>query len=941
MAPLDAHLLEREDDLREAAGLLAAAKDGGGSALLIEGPAGIGKSALIRAVREQAPALGFTVLAARGAELERDFSFGVVRQLFEPALASAADGEREALLAGAAGLAEPAVGKLDGGLASAPSSASPSLDPSFAVLHGLFWLTSNLAERTPLLIAVDDAHWADAASLRFLVYLAGRLDGLPAMVTIGLRRFEPGAPGELIAALDAEDTSRVLRVAPLSREGTDALVRSRLEVEPGVGFSAACHRATGGNPQLIRELLAALAAEGVEPTLSGADHVAELRADRIAGSVLARLGRVGAPAVRVAQAVAVLGRDAGPDLVAELAELSAEEAARAVGSLTALEVLLEGNPIAFVHPIVRTAVYNDFGSAERGEAHGRAARLLAERGAGLDSVAAQILATPAANDEWATAHLAEAAGAALSRGAPDAAVAYLERALAESPPVNVRREALIGLGRAFAMLRDQRRSIKRLLEALELTEEPRQRAEIVDVLVTGMLVSRAAARAVELLNSAIEDLPESDRELGLRLEADLDSGSFFSLNAKRATEGRRRRFDDPNDSRSLATAAMVATLYGGTAEEAGALARRAIGGGRLLRDGGPDSPSVWTAGFALLYSHHLAEARDLCDDWLREASRHGSLRAYSIANSLRTRVLHWSGDLADAEADALAFIEAMPEAIGLGPAFLADTLMDQGRLEEAELAVALAARAELEVEWSFFYPMLLQTRGLIRVRKGALASGCDSLLEAGRAAEEWGVRTPGPLQWRPHAAEALFALGEHQQARDLIEVELASCRRFGSPMALGIALRAASVLEADLRAIELLREAASVLGGSEARLEYARALIDLGSALRRARHPAEAREPLREGLAAARACGALSLAERAHEELTATGARPRKIVRAGVEALTSSERRVARMAAEGLSNKEIAQALFVTVRTVEAHLHHAYQKLDISSRSELPGALEG
>jgi predicted ATPase len=125
MAALDAHLLEREDDLREAAGLLAAAKEGGGSALLIEGPAGIGKSALIRAVREQAPALGFTVLAARGAELERDFSFGVVRQLFEPALAAAADGEREAILAGAAGLAEPAVGKLDGGLASAPSSASP------------------------------------------------------------------------------------------------------------------------------------------------------------------------------------------------------------------------------------------------------------------------------------------------------------------------------------------------------------------------------------------------------------------------------------------------------------------------------------------------------------------------------------------------------------------------------------------------------------------------------------------------------------------------------------------------------------------------------------------------------------------------------------------------------------------------------------------------
>jgi predicted ATPase len=165
----DSQLLEREADLRDAEAMLSAAAAGEGSALLIEGPAGIGKSALIRAIREQAAARDIAILTARGAELERDFSFGVVRQLFEPALAAADEAERDALLAGAAALAEPAVGSLDGGLASAPSSASPSLDPSFAVLHGLYWLTSNLAERTPLLIAVDDAHWADVASLRFLV----------------------------------------------------------------------------------------------------------------------------------------------------------------------------------------------------------------------------------------------------------------------------------------------------------------------------------------------------------------------------------------------------------------------------------------------------------------------------------------------------------------------------------------------------------------------------------------------------------------------------------------------------------------------------------------------------------------------------------------------------------------------------------------------------
>lgn len=148
------------------------------------------------------------------------------------------------------------------------------------------------------------------------------------------------------------------------------------------------------------------------------------------------------------------------------------------------------------------------------------------------------------------------------------------------------------------------------------------------------------------------------------------------------------------------------------------------------------------------------------------------------------------------------------------------------------------------------------------------------------------------------------------------------------------------LVEGGANGVAALREAESVLARSEARLEHARALVALGAALRRSKRAVDAREPLRRGLAVARACGSLPLAEQAHEELTATGARPRKIVRAGAEALTASERRVAGMAADGMTNKEIAQALFVTVRTVEAHLHHAYQKLNISSRNELAAALD-
>jgi DNA-binding CsgD family transcriptional regulator len=140
--------------------------------------------------------------------------------------------------------------------------------------------------------------------------------------------------------------------------------------------------------------------------------------------------------------------------------------------------------------------------------------------------------------------------------------------------------------------------------------------------------------------------------------------------------------------------------------------------------------------------------------------------------------------------------------------------------------------------------------------------------------------------------------------------------------------------------VDDLHDAVAILAPSPARLEHARALVDLGSALRRAGSRREAREPLREGLEVARRCGAAALVEAAHEELVTAGARPRRLQFSGVESLTASERRVAEMAASGQSNREIAQALFVTVRTVENHLSRTYRKLDIGSREELPEALQ-
>ena len=204
-----------------------------------------------------------------------------------------------------------------------------------------------------------------------------------------------------------------------------------------------------------------------------------------------------------------------------------------------------------------------------------------------------------------------------------------------------------------------------------------------------------------------------------------------------------------------------------------------------------------------------------------------------------------------------------------------------------------------------------------------------------------GLHSPSPTTapWRSDVALAHLALGAPAEARALAAEEVALAQAHHGPRTLGIALRAAGLTEGGRRGIELLREAVRVLEGSAGRLEHARAMTDLGAALRRAGRRAESREILRPALDLAHRCGAPALTERARAELVAAGGRPRRLVLSGLDSLTPSERRVAQLAAVGLSNRDIAQNLFITARTVEGHLTHAYQKLAITSREQLPATL--
>jgi DNA-binding CsgD family transcriptional regulator len=272
-------------------------------------------------------------------------------------------------------------------------------------------------------------------------------------------------------------------------------------------------------------------------------------------------------------------------------------------------------------------------------------------------------------------------------------------------------------------------------------------------------------------------------------------------------------------------------------------------------------------------------------------------------------------------------------------AFLALALLEQGETDEAARVIDQGDFAEQLPLGQVPLVWFRLSRGRLRIETGSPERGVEELLQVGETVRLVPFDNPSSVPWRRWAAEGLRLLDRNDDARSLADEELALARRWGDPYAIGASLRVLGLVEGGKAGIGLLREAVEVLAGSEARLEHARALVDLGAALRRANQRTEARARLREGVDLARGVGAFGLAERANDEIAASGARPRKVLHTGLDALTASERRVAQLAADGMSNKDIAQTLFVTIKTVEVHLSHAYRKLEIGSRAQLHKAL--
>jgi DNA-binding CsgD family transcriptional regulator len=925
-------LLERDAELTVVDRALERVRAGLGTVLVVEGPAGIGKSGLLAAVGSAANGWDCGLLSARGSAFEAEIGFGVVRQLFEPMLRTASPGERRGLLDGVARVGARALGVEEG---------EPPAD-RFAAIHGLYWLCANRAERGPLVVAVDDVQWADDPSLAWLGYVARRVSDLPLLLVLGLRAGDSGGERAELAELAAGGGARRLVLGPLSAAAVGEVVRGQLDHAAEQSFCAAVSELSGGNPLFVRELLAA-AREVELPARGGSVPALERIAPAAVGaSVLARLERLGAAPVALARAVAVLGAGAEVVLAARLADLDPVATELAADQLAAAQILAPVRPLEFFHPLIGAAVLEDIALGARRVAHRRAAALLEAEGEVSQSrVAAHLLACAPAADGWVVQRLAAAAREALERGAPETAASYVRRALAEPPAEAERAALLLSLGIA-EWRAGQPDAIAHLEQTLAAAgDDQRVLIRASAWLALANYATDRTERAVDVLERALAAVGDTDPRLVLRLEANIAITGMTNERTATAAfrraedlHGRLRSLSDPPVN-LLAVAAWHATRSNSGAAEAQELAERA-----LACEPSPPPPDISMVLIGVLTTVECYDAVErLCDELLRSARRRGAIQELAAISAWRAGASYERGALADAGADARWVLEHGAGVYRIrAVADLIRVLVERNELQEAE--DALDQVVDPRTSRSFEVPRLLFARGQLRSAQGRLQEALDDLLECGQRWEHLGLLGRA-VPWRAEAALVHAALANGQEARALAGEELELAQAFGLPRMLGISLRVCGLVAGGDTGLELLEEAVKTLERSQSPLELARALSDDGAALRRAGRRVQARAELERALDLAHRCGARRIAARARAELIAAGAKPRRDAITGRDALTAGELRVARLAAEGLTNREIAQALFITTKTAKGHLSHVYRKLGITRRGQLPGALTG
>ena len=825
---------------------------GGFGSVLVEGPAGCGKSAVVDALVDRARAAGAVVLGAVGSAAEQEVPLGVLRQLVS---------------------SDPAVAQ--------PAPARFADAARVEAMQAFCTRLRELAETAPVVLCVDDAQYADDVSVQYLQYLARHSRSARVLLVVALTPHTTRHPG-LATELMGRPGSRRLRLGCLSpAETAEAAGRP----DPGGHL----HTVTGGNPLLVRCLSAESTGWGGDLAGEGTSTVS---AGPFAQAVTGCVQRSGPLAPEVALAAAVLDDCSTPERIHRLLGGAPTAVHSGLAALEAAGLLADAR---FRHPAARTAVRDGVSGVIRGALHRRAAWLLRLDGVDVTAVADQLLAAAEVDTTpWQA-----------SRADIEALRDVAEELLA----------------------RDEARQAVRLLEhALEVCGDERQRDAV--RIRLARLTWRFSPAAAERHLAALLDGPHPGGEHIQPLVQLLLAQGLV-----------------PDAGRLLAglEPAEAGTSPVGPAFDLGAAAAE-----RLLQDTQLTDATmepITQALRSLVHSDHPERAVPWSRTLLQEAGRRDAPGWSAVFAHLHAEALLRVGDLRGACAHAQAALEHLPEKTGctfrFAPtAVLVRALTLMGQCTEAARLIDQPLPHDL---FRGLYGLgFLRARGLHLLTCHQPQSALADFLEIGRLMEEWGVDRPAFFPWRTDAAEALLRLGRPQQAEEMVlrQLALPDARR---PWVRGLSLRLRALVTASVRQrVSLLTQAVEELHRSGARLEAARAMAELGQATQsEGTAPAKGSSMIRTAWNLAKECEAGALCREILPDAPLSDLADGRAVRDVGAAksptrLSSSEQRVATLAAQGLTNREISAKLYLTVSTVEQHLTRVYRKLQISCRGELP-----
>lgn len=929
-------LVEREQELATLSDMLADLARGGGSATLITGGIGCGKTALLAELGSRAAEQGIDVLGAVGSLAERRVTSGVLGQLLRYADVPPEDSRA---LAGLLGQTESGPG---------PSA----LDPGTALaLQRLCSAVERLAERTPLLLCVDDVQFADPLSVHWLLLLLRRLPSTRIALAMTECTLSRPADPRLHAELLRQPGYRPLTLDRLSRQGVAEVLSQRVPAAVAQDLAAGCHTVSGGNPLLVRAL-----AEDNERVAAGSAGAAPelVVGDAYLDAATGCLHRGWPALLRIAQALAVLDDDGvEPEQVARLADVEEAVLTRGLRALDTAGLLNGGRPR---HRALHAAALGGLTGQESAALHRRAAELLYEEGAPATAVARHLLSALAAGParpHWSVPVLREAAERQLAAGRPAEAQACLEAALRVCDD-DVERLRLKALLAGTAWVLDPSIGARHLVELAAAVRDGRLPDHYALMLAKYLLWHGRydeAADAIERIGLS-GDEPDPVAAAEARATRELLSATYPALVSRTRgprSPSARGQGASPGDPRSRGAAALSQVLRHGPGQEAVVAAEAAM---RAMRLGKNTHEWLTCAVSALLFADRITAAADWCDHWLAEARTRRVPLWIAEFSSLRAGIALRQGNPAQARELAEAALAQVPaESWGVcigGPLanlILANT--DTG--DHAAAAEYLDVPVPPGMFRSRFGLYYLHARGCHYLATGQPYAALDDFVNCGELMRRWGFDQPALLPWRGGAAQAQLALGNTARAFELAREQLALAGDAQSRTR-AVSLRVLAAASRPSQRTALLTGAVAILETGGDRLQLARTLADLGAAQARAGRLARAGALIDRAARLADECDAPVLAE----QLRSTSwAAPNGADRAGRGAapvapdrnfhlLTSAERRVAALAARGHTNRQISERLGITVSTVEQHLTRIFRKLGVQTRGDLTagGALE-